>query len=367
MAKKTKTNENETRVLCPNCGAEFAIPEQSTVVVGIAIGSDSNLGVIHPPLKDDNTPATALPKTAKERIEALRAAGVDVSNLFAMQGANGGECIACNKDGNLTILEDSDPIFQYIIDKGTVPNRNLFRRWVMSQMFHMLAARDYRTGELVGVTQKIHDLGYEYQWKMLLNELYAQMKMIENDPSNFRARNRWFNKSVVVAMAKDYICEMEKHIASLPVKKCKGIPYKKIAGKNVFVSDILNKVISPFHLALKRIETAGSISELHCAVKMFNTLRIKLPWYTKQCPEWVDAYKGSGAFFTLQNMIRFHGCHIVNDDRKVLTKPGSLLFIENKAKMYCHGEGWKMLGVLKKCIADNNINVRWKIDEWRNR
>ena len=31
----------------------------------------------------------------------------------------------------------------------------------------------------------IHRLGYEYQWKMLLNELYAQMKMENKDPESF--------------------------------------------------------------------------------------------------------------------------------------------------------------------------------------
>jgi alanine-synthesizing transaminase len=49
-------------------------------------------------------------------------------------------------------------------------------------------------------------MGYEYQWKMLNNELYAQHKMMQNgDVDNFRDRNRWFNKRVVLDMAKDYI------------------------------------------------------------------------------------------------------------------------------------------------------------------
>lgn len=51
-----------------------------------------------------------LPKTAHERIEALRSVGVDVSCLFAMQGANGGDYVASNKNGKLSILDDNDPI-----------------------------------------------------------------------------------------------------------------------------------------------------------------------------------------------------------------------------------------------------------------
>lgn len=47
---------------CPECGTEFTI--------------------------------TANQPKAKERIEALKKAGIDVSNLFAMQGADGSDFVA---------------------------------------------------------------------------------------------------------------------------------------------------------------------------------------------------------------------------------------------------------------------------------
>ena len=65
---------------------------------------NSDLGTVYPVVAGHNSPA-GLPKGARERIEALRGAGVDVSCLFAMQGAEGGEYIASNKDGKLTILD----------------------------------------------------------------------------------------------------------------------------------------------------------------------------------------------------------------------------------------------------------------------
>ena len=121
--------------------------------------------------------------------------------------------VACNKDGNLSILDDNDPIFQYIVDHGTVPNRKLFRRWAMAQMFYMMAAEEYKTHYPVGVTGMIHRLGYEYTWKMLLNELHAQVKMAKhNDRENFEDRHRWFNQAVVMQMAKHYISELQKKL-----------------------------------------------------------------------------------------------------------------------------------------------------------
>lgn len=361
MAKKTKANVSETKVVCPNCGTELAIPEQQTIAVGVIIGKDSGLGTIV-------APANKPKRSAQERIEALRAAGVDVSNLFAMQGANGGECIACNKDGNLSILDDNDPIFQYIVDHGTVPNRKLFRRWVMAQMFYMMAAEEYKTHYPVGVTGMIHRLGYEYQWKMLLNELNAQVKMVQhNDKENFEDRHRWFNQAIAIQLASHYIKALKEFINAKPEKRCKGIPYKTIAGKHIFVSDLQSKVYNKFYMALYPIKKAKTLDQLYNAVKKFNDMRIKLPWETEQCAAWVDAYKGSGAYFTLQNMIRFHNCVIVDDAGKSLDKVLSLQFIKAKSVMYCNGDGWRMLAVLKKCMEDNNIDVKKKIKSWRKR
>lgn len=361
MTKKTKSS-NETKIMCPTCGTQFAIPEQSSIAIGIVVGKDAGLGTITPPVASE-APAGR----AKERIEALRVAGVNVDNLFAIQGANGGEFIASNKDGKLSILDDNDPIFAYISEKGTVPNRRLFRRWVMAQMFYMMSARDYRTRQLIGVTGMIHKLGYEYQWKMFVNELRAQVKMHKNDPENFEDRNRWFNQKVAVALAADYIDKLRKVIDNYPTKHCKGLPYKTIKGEHVFVADLNKKIFGPLTHALYRIKRADRIEFLYNAVFSFNLMRIELPWTTPQCSQWIDAYKGTGAYFTLQNMIRFHGCVIINDAGMPLNKALSLLFIREKAIMYQNGEGWRMLAVLKKCLDDNRVDIVKKRAEWRKR
>lgn len=357
----------KTKVLCPQCGAEFAIADKEKTMVATIIGKDSGLGVVYPTVigQDAPSPKTKLPKTARERIEALRVAGVDVSNLFAMQGANGGECVASNKDGRLTILEDDDPIFRMILSQGDVPNRRLFRRWVVAQMFHMMTCTDYRSGQPVGVTEMIHRLGYEYQWKMLLNELRAQMKMEEHDPENFNDRNRWFNAKVVAAMAEDYVKRLKEHIGSLKVKKCKNIPYKCVGGSNIFVVDMDAKIYSPLQAAIYSIQNTKNTAQLYNAARAFNDRRIRMPYNTPQCKEWVNAYKGAGAFFTMQNLIRFHGCTAVNDRRKRLNKHQSLAFLATKAEDYKDGEGWRLLALLKKMLDDNNIDIREKMAEWR--
>ena len=77
--------KQETKVLCPGCGTEFAIADKEFAATGTVIGKNSDLGTVYPVVAGHNSPA-GLPKGARERIEALRGAGVDVSCLFAMQG-----------------------------------------------------------------------------------------------------------------------------------------------------------------------------------------------------------------------------------------------------------------------------------------
>lgn len=350
--------KKETKVLCPQCGTEFAIANKEVTTVATVIGKDGQ-----------DTPAkqTKLPKTAQERIEALRRAGVDVSGLFAMQGADGGDHVVSNKDGNLSILGDDNPIFRHITEQGTVPNRRLYRRFVMAQMFHMLSYVPNGERKPAGVTKMIHRLGYEYQWKMLLNELRAQMKMEGRDAVNFADRNRWFNAGVAEALAQDYIVLLEKYVDALPVKKCKGIPYKHVGGRDIFVEDLYEKVYYPLNIAVPHIKNAKNATKLYKAAKQFNDLRIRLSPNTPQCEEWVDAYKGAGAFFTMQNLIRFHGCIAIDDKGKRLDKYQSLVFLSAKAEMYSRGDGWRMLAMLKKMLDDNGIDIRKKMAEWQNR
>ncbi len=360
MSNKKK----ETKVLCPRCGTEFATPQKEFTSVSTVIGKDSGLGVVYPAVAAQDAPVKTS-KTAQERIEALRKAGVDVSNLFAMKGANGGEHIVSNKNGVLTFLDDSDPIFDLIISQGTVPNRSLFRRFVMAQMFHMMSYVPYRHKEPAGVTYMIHSLGYEYQWKMLLNELHAQMKMEGRDAVNFADRNRWFNAEVVVAMAEDYITQLTKRVDALKERKCKSIPYKRIGNRNIFVLDLQDKLYTPLLMATMRVKQAKNAVQLYNAAKKFNDMRIRMRNDTPQSKAWVDAYKGSGAFFTMQNLIRFHACVAIDDNGKRLDKYQSLAFLSAKAEMYQDGEGWRLLAVLKKMLIDNNIDIKKKMSEWR--
>lgn len=265
---------------------------------------------------------------------------------------------------------DDDPIFQSITKGGYLNHYKLYRRWVMSQMFHILKDMNRKDMSFNAIIQH---RGYEYQWRVVENELYAQMKMEKNrDLQSLSGRVRWFNSDSVAMMAEDYIQSLKDYInKSLTyridrkgVRKfkhtCKGHPYIRLGGECIFVIDVQRKVFAPLLKAYYAIENSKTSTELYVNVFKFNRQRKSLKWDTKQSDAFINAYKGSGSYYTMRNLIMFHGARF----KGAPTEKRSLLLVEENAKEYVC-EGWRMLGVLKQLIADSNISVEGKIREWR--
>lgn len=359
--------ENETKLTCPKCGTEFAIPSKTHIAIGIAIGKDAGLGTIHPEVVGQDKPAseqpTKLPSKADERIAALKEAGVDVSCFFSMKGADGGEYVGKMEDGKMSILADDDPVYEAILQGGDVYNWKLSRRWVMSQELHMLAREGGMKYGMYknSITDQIRRKGYDYMWKQMEDELHAQMKMFaHSDADNYLDRSRWFNNKVLAAMIEDYRYQLHLHVKhNVKVQKCKGVPYKRICGENVFMEDIQKKVFEPIEKLTREANNARTPSGLYNVVCRFNMIRKTRSWNPKQCAAWIDAYKGAGAFFTMQNLIRYHKCRFEG-----MGKEASYSWLKAKASEY-KDEGWRMVGLLRQFLKDNDIDIEKKMAEWR--
>mgnify|MGYP004500233879 FL=1 len=325
-----------------------------------------------------NVEATAATKKTKAqmRLEALKAAGVDVSKYFPLGDdqlikIENGAAVPVDMD-DATI----DAVGKKIVEGGYVNNWKLFRRWVMSQMFHMLRDMEKDGKSFNEVLQK---KGYEYQWRMLENELYAQVKMSEHgDLDNVGARNRWFNGDVASDMVTDYISKLRSYVDNnliWNVKKdkdgnekktykhtCKGNPYVRLQNKDIFVSDLEKKVYTPLREIANEMAAVPTYKQLYEAVHKFNKNRKHLEWNTKQADAFINAYKGSGAYYTMRNLIMFHGARFLKGGRK-MSEAASLKELESKAKSYDE-QGWRMLGVLKQLIKESGIDIQGKINEW---
>ena len=322
------------------------------------------------------TAATGKKTKAQMRMEALKSAGVDVSKYFPLGDdqlikIENGAAVPVDMD-DATI----DAVGKKIIEGGYVSNWKLFRRWVMSQMFHMLR---YMENDGKSFNEVLQMKGYEYQWRMLENELYAQVKMSEHgDFDNVGSRNRWFNGDVASDMATDYISKLRSYVDNnliWNVKKdkdgnekkaykhtCKGTPYVRLQNKYIFVSDLEKKVYAPLREIANEMAAVPTYKQLYDAVHKFNKNRKHLEWNTKQADAFINAYKGSGAYYTMRNLIMFHGARFLKGGRK-MSEANSLKELESKAKLYDE-QGWRMLGVLKKLIKESGIDIQGKINEW---
>ena len=166
--------------------------------------------------------------------------------------------------------------------------------------------------------------------------------------------------------------KLKLDIAAQKPKNCKGVPYKRVKGQNIFVADLDKKVYSPITRKIWAIEKAKNYKEMYRELKKFNDNMINLSWNTPKCKVWVDAFKGSGAYYTLKNLVMFHSCKIIDDQyvgwmqpRKVTTYAAGIEatnFIKSKLDAYS-GEGWRYLAMLRKCIADNEFSFEQRMKE----
>lgn len=356
----------KTKVVCPVCKSEFEIPEHQSVTIGVTIAKDSGLGTVCPKVAKQGVPPTDKRKMkADEKIAALKAAGVDVSNLFSMKGADGMETIARLSGGNLSIVPDDDEIFLKIMGSGTIPNRRLFRRWILKQMFDLLSPVYAKSN--CNVHEGIRRKGLKYSWRMVTEEMRVQSKLFKNDLEAFSARNRWFNKEVIVNMGEDYMKALKKHIAKQKPRMCKGVKYIRLHRKNIFLCDVDKRVYQPLQSLIDRISASVFPRDVYEATRRLARFVVDT-WACYDSPvsaSFIDAYKGAGAYYSMRNLIMFHDCR-VKDCNAWLSQQDSLGRLEMEASKNKH-KGWWLLGMLKQLISDNNIDISKKRAEWRSK
>ena len=213
---------------------------------------------------------------------------------------------------------NNDPVVQQINEGGYVWQSRLWRRHVMAQMFKLLHRKSDKPISEQNYDDVIARRFCTYTWRMLSDELRAQALLSRDDPEQFAERNRWFNRAVVEAMARDLVSQ--------------GF-------------DIGNKV-------LQNLPTANDPNALVAALKPMQWVAIP---NRQKSFAWLDAYKGAGAYFTMKNLILFHNCQVHLDNGQVLDRDASFDYIRQlNGNLAVNGQ--QMFAVMMKLIADNNFD-----------
>lgn len=300
-----------------------------------------------------------------ERINKLHNAGIDTKKYFSVDLDNGTKIhLIIDENGDCKQVKESDTILESIIEEGYVRNSKLHRRFIMAQMFHMLNYVSY-DGKYKGYNDCLKTYGYDYTFKMMLEEVRVLSKLEERDKETFEEREHFFDRQTVAKVLKDYLEELKKYVDKLPIKNCKGVPYKKVKGTNIFVADLDKKLYFPVKSIASQIRCAKDYNKIYHVLKGFMKTMVKLPYNTKKSPAWIDAYKGEGAYYTLKNLVMFHDCGIESGD-SFYEGTMAVKILNGKLDEY-KGEGWRMFALMKKVIADNNFDFKKRMEEIYNK
>lgn len=294
-----------------------------------------------------------------ERMEKLNEMGINTGKYFTVALDNGTQVhLIIDENGNPKKVDDV--ICNQIIEDGYVRNTKLHRRFVMAQMFQALNYVSYDR-KRTGYNEWLKNFGIKYQFNMMLEEIRVLGKLEGRDTETFLERSNFFTKEVIANTMADYIDKLKASIGAKKTYKCKGIPYKKVAGRDIFVDDLDKKIYAPMRMDIHKVQIARNYNEIYRFVKDFMNKMITVPYYTTKSKDWIDAYKGEGAFYTLKNLVMFHGCGI-EVGYKMVYGTEAIEVLNDRLFEY-KGEGWRMFALMKKVIADNNFDFQKRMSE----
>jgi hypothetical protein len=363
---------NNVHVLCPCCGTEIEI-------------GNGNAQVSNGELPDGVY--TLIPKN-DQKLNALKDMGIDITKFFSSFSGGTSSTSGNNTSvgsfasgsagrGSESVSSERDEIAEGIMSEGYIEGKNLFRRWIMAQMMRALASGDYQA--------YYKNYPYIYSWKVVADEFKAQAKI--KDAEELAIRKTFFNAKVVLEMlyhyekkAKSYL----KHATRTKVKNVEGntktfinIPYCgafDLDKRDEFIQEIINYRNQVKQNAENPEMLAKVVAEIHKFVKGYSSQnnRVRLPLETYKCNDFRDAFMAAGAYYTLDNMIKFHNCVIYNNDfihnytgygdfsNAPFTKTESLKVLNAfKDKYRGNGEAYFIFKLLKDTIKANNYSIDW--------
>lgn len=342
-------------VICPNCKTSFKTSFSDEINAIYPLANEKKLGtwdLIPETIRNENKGENTMDlgtinfksMTQEEKNEVLKAMGF---NPFDFTNS----------------VDKTDSVVQEIYKNGYVKNEKLHRRWITAQTLRLLgwyygATKVEGWGFLFTKDEWTKNVNAKYNWtyifKMLANEYnsLAHLKGIS-------FREEIFSPNLLHIIFDDYIKCLREYFDSLRTKNCKGVPYKTIGGRDIFVSDFKKKVITPMQMFfVDKIQMAintkcSDYRRISVALKMFlERYFIKLPNSTPLSKTWVDIFKKAGAYYTMENLVKYSGLKLVNyKTDELLNRDDSLKYLEECKSQ----QGYQLLALLKRSLEVNDF------------
>ncbi len=270
--------------------------------------------------------------------------------------------------------QQKDDIEESILEDGDINSRFLWRRWIMAQVL-----RHYKTadGQENFHNYFIKSKTMHYVLKMCLNEAKALNRLQGID---LKEREMFFNLDVFRQIVKDYIkeykTELFKQLEKLDLKNRETV-YKKgfgttlltkvYIGKKTFDKDDAKDIVRQLNeIAEHDIYSAENYEDM---AKLFADILHKFPPF-KSCRKskaWMDAFKGAGAFYTLDNLLHWHNC-LIRDEKtnEVYSGDRALKYLRDRTKALPSKEYYKLYAIMKRVVKENHFDFSKRMEELRN-
>lgn len=328
-----------SEIVCPNCKTSFRTGTNGSLVTA---NQDGTYALVPETIRNENkennmdlSTINFKGMTDTEKNEILKAMGF---NPF---------------DFSTQTVDRNDSVVQEIYENGYIKNEKLHRRWITAQTMRLLGWYDGITTNHWNEpkdkwTENVKEMyDWQYAWKQVMNEVYviSRIKTYGEDTP----RSKFFSEEKILAMVDDYVEIVRDYCNNLPKHNCKGVPYIKLQGKNIFVTDIERKVINPIKKLKRQISNTLDIVEIPSKIRAFIKSQnyVRLPMGTKLSSTWVDMFKSAGAYYTMENLVKYSGLKLVKQGH-LLDREESLQYLASRVD----DKGYQLLGLLKESLKE---------------
>lgn len=184
-----------------------------------------------------------------------------------------------------------DQIEEKILNDGFIYNDNISRKWLVVQA---LRHNDFvkKPFDQYFIDKK----PYKYEWATATNEIKTLSKI--SDPTELKLREKFFNNKTIQKMLDHYKNTVLINKNPSSTKQIMGI-----------VNDI-DTFLYQQHNIPKRVyyKKLNLLLSDFCEIAEF-------PPETEKSQAWITAFKNSGAYFTIENLIKYHGCRFYINNR----------------------------------------------------
>lgn len=194
--------------------------------------------------------------------------------------------------------------YNQIMNDGNIFNPYLHRRFLPSQYIKMMCYASRGKAEKGFEAALRNNFKFHYSIDYLVKEIKKLAFLQRSDSVAFSERSKFFNLKVAKEIILDYTTSAISHVQGVKVVGKRKNPRKIIKGRGVVrVGREVDLLIQELEVFNRQVDACNDYKTMSKVLEAFRY--VILPNDTKKSKAFTEAYKGSGAYYTLKHLIMF--------------------------------------------------------------